>query len=207
MTKIVTPSARAAAAALAQAALTGRPLYLDTETTGLGAHDEIIEICLLEADGSVLLTSLVRPQHTIPADVVRIHRITNAMVADAPTWAELWPQVAEQIEGRRLAIYNADFDLRMMRQSHARYGLPWARHERQSLCIMKLYAQFRGDWNQAYRSYRWHSLENAGRQCGIALPNSHRAADDALLARAVLHAIAGQGPVESSGAPDMFGEF
>jgi len=191
MTNIVTPSARAAAAALAQAALAGRPLYLDTETTGLGAHDEIVEVCLLEDDGSVLLASLVRPQHTIPADVVRVHGITNAMVADAPTWAELWPSLAEQIEGRRLAIYNADFDLRMMRQSHARYGLRWPRLERQSLCIMKLYAQFRGDWNQAYRSYRWHSLENAGRQCGIALPNSHRAADDARLARAVLHAIAG----------------
>lgn len=203
MTHIVTPSARAAAAALAQAALTGRPLYLDTETTGLGAHDEIIELCLLEADGSVLLESLVKPQRPIPADVVRVHGITNVMVADAPTWPELWPQIAEQIEGRRLAIYNADFDLRMMRQSHARYSLHWARLERQSLCIMKLYAQFRGDWNQAYRSYRWHSLENAGRQCGITLPNSHRAADDALLARAVLHAIAGAALHAPTAEPDL----
>lgn len=192
MTDIVTPSARAQATSLALAALASRPLYLDTETTGLGAGAEIVEVCLLEADGSVLLTSLVRPQRPIPADVVRIHGISDAEVVAAPTWPELWPQIAELIEGRRLAIYNADFDLRMMRQTHAAYGLPWERHERQSLCIMKLYAQFRGDWNASYRSYRWHSLENAGRQCAIPLPNSHRALDDARLARAVLHAIAGQ---------------
>ncbi|MBK9092764.1 MAG: hypothetical protein IPM84_08295 [Anaerolineae bacterium] len=60
MTDIVTPSARAQATSLALAALTSRPLYLDTETTGLGAGAEIVEVCLLEADGSVLLTSLVR---------------------------------------------------------------------------------------------------------------------------------------------------
>lgn len=203
MTTIGTPSARAAARALAHAALTSRPLYLDTETTGLGAQDEIIEICLLESDGSVLRQSLVRPQRLIPADAVRIHGITNVMVADAPTWADLWPQVAEQIAGRSLAIYNADFDLRMMRQSHARHGLPWEHHERHSLCIMKLYAQFRGDWNQAYRTYRWHSLENAGRQCGIALPNSHRAQADALLARAVLHAIAGVEALPWGAEPDF----
>jgi len=34
-------------------------------------------------------------------------------------------------------------------------------------------------------------LEQAGRNLGIPIPNSHRAADDTLLTRAVFHAIAG----------------
>lgn len=51
---------------------------------------------------------------------------------------------------------------------------------------MELYARYYGSWNERYSSYRWQSLENAGSQCGIAIPNSHRAKDDTLLARAVL---------------------
>jgi hypothetical protein len=43
---------------------------------------------------------------------------------------------------------------------------------------MKLYADFIG-------SRRWQRLEEAGRQCRLELPNSHRAKDDTLLARAV----------------------
>jgi hypothetical protein len=58
---------------------------------------------------------------------------------------------------------------------------------------MKLYAQFRGDWDAQRRQYRYISLEKAGKDAGIYLPNTHRAVDDALLARAVLHFIANQG--------------
>jgi DNA polymerase-3 subunit epsilon len=55
---------------------------------------------------------------------------------------------------------------------------------------MRLYAQFYGEWDPMRNSYRWQKLEDAGRQCGIAMPNSHRALEDALLAKAVLEHIA-----------------
>ena len=57
---------------------------------------------------------------------------------------------------------------------------------------MKLYAQFRGDWNPRARDYRWYSLDDARWQCGLELPNAHRACADTLLARAVLQFIAAQ---------------
>ena len=59
-------------------------------------------------------------------------------------------------------------------------------------CIMKLYAQFRGDWNARAGSYRWHGLDDARWQCGLNLSNAHRAHADTLLARAVLHYVAAQ---------------
>lgn len=183
---------RAAAVAQAQALLDAGPLYLDTETTGLGPRDEIVEICLLDADGAVLLESLVHPQRPIPTEVMRIHGISNSLTADAPTWRDLWPQIAALIQDRRLAIYNADFDLRLMRQCQALNGLPWPALESRSVCIMRLYAQYRGDWNSARGGFRWYSLQDAGRQCQISLPNNHRARGDALLARAVLHAMTGR---------------
>jgi DNA polymerase III epsilon subunit-like protein len=50
--------------------------------------------------------------------------------------------------------------------------------------IMKVYSDF-------MRSDRRYRLEQAGRNLGIVIPNSHRAADDTLLTRAVFHSIAG----------------
>jgi DNA polymerase III epsilon subunit-like protein len=168
-----------------------KPLYLDTETTGIGDWDEIVEISILDYDGSVLFDSLVRPTRRIPADAIAIHGIKDDMVQDSPQWSDVWSKVEAILQNREIAIYNADFDIRMMRQSHRLQGRKTVRLDHDFFCIMKLYAQFYGAWNPSRRSYRWQSLENAGQQCGIPLLNTHRAKDDAALARAVLLHIAG----------------
>jgi len=167
-----------------------QPLFLDTETTGVRSSAEIIEICLLDHNGEVLLDSLVRPRLPIPPESTRIHGITDAMVATAPTWGELWPQVQAILESRPIGIYNADFDLRLMKQTHQQLGLLWPQIQFDPFCIMKIYAQFYGEWDIHRNAYRWQSLEKAGQRFNIPLPNSHRARDDALLARAVLQQIA-----------------
>ena len=182
---------RRAAIAKAQIELKKQPIYLDTETTGLKNADQIVEICLLEHDGTVLFESLVKPTVKIPPDAVRVHHITDALVAAAPTWLELWPQLEPLLAQRRIAIYNADYDLRLMQQSHRAHRLEWTLPV-SSFCIMKLYAQYRGDWNSRSGSYRWYSLEDARYQCGLDLPNAHRARADTLLSRALLLWLAAQ---------------
>ena len=166
------------------------PVFLDTETTGLDATAEIVEICLIDHDGSPLLHSLVRPLHPIPWGAMRIHNISNEMVADAPSWPEIWPQVRAILQGRVVGVYNAEFDLRMMQQSHRLHGMAWDCRDAEFFCIMKLYARFFGESGRYYDSFRWQSLEKAGCQCGISLPNAHRAFADTLLARAVLQHMA-----------------
>jgi DNA polymerase III subunit epsilon len=175
----------------AQSLIQLRPIYLDTETTGTGPAAEVIEVALVDQDGLVLLESLVKPKGLIEADAMRVHGITLGDVQGAPTWRELWPQVESILSGRQVGIYNSEFDLRLMRQSHQKYWMNWTLPEENFFCIMKLYARFFGEWDARRGSYRWHSLENAGRKSGIQLPNSHRAKDDAQLARALLEYIAG----------------
>ncbi len=182
--------ARREAIAKAQIELRKQPVYLDTETTGLNFADQIVEISFVDHDGSVLFESLVKPTVKIPHDAMRVHGISEAMVANAPTWIEIWPQVEAILSTRRVAIYNAEYDLRLMQQSHRVHRLPWQTAV-SNFCVMQLYAQFRGDWDSRRGSYRWHSLDNARMQCHLELPNAHRARADALLARAVLHYIAG----------------
>jgi DNA polymerase-3 subunit epsilon len=189
-------NARGQAIQIAREKLALNPLYLDTETTGRERNSEIIEISIIDDVGQVVFESLVKPTRPIPLDVTRIHGITNEIVKDAPNWMGVWPRVRDVLAGRSVGIYNADFDLRMIRQTLEKFRMAWSPPENfVSFCIMKLYAQYQGEWNSLRGSYHWHSLEDAGRQCRIPLPNSHRARDDSLLARAVLHHMAADAAV------------
>lgn len=183
-------STRQEAIQLAQAYLSKKPIYLDTETTGVRSNAEIIEISIIDHDGNVLLDSFVKPQGMISADAERIHGISNEVVSSAPEWPDVWPLVQEAADGQAIGIFNSSFDLRLMEQSHYAAGLLWSPLVAEPFCIMHLYAQFYGEWDRHRRSYRWQSLEKAGRQCKIALPNSHRAKDDTLLTRAILQYMA-----------------
>jgi DNA polymerase III epsilon subunit-like protein len=107
---------------------------------------------------------------------VQIHNITDELVRESPTWLQVWPQLEAVLKNRVVGIYNAEFDLRMLQQTHQVYGLPWRIPMSRVFCIMKLYSDFSG-------FLKWQSLEAAGRQSRIPLPNSHRARDDTLLAR------------------------
>jgi DNA polymerase-3 subunit epsilon len=167
-----------------------RPVYLDTETTGTGPHAEIIEIAIVDHEGSLLFQSLVRPRGAIEPDAQRVHHISQEMVKGAPTWGDIWAQVEAALAGRMIGVYNVDFDLRLMKQTHTRNWLRWQMDDRAFFCVMKLYARFYGEWDPRRGSYRFQSLEKAGQQAGIPLPNSHRAQDDALLTRALLEYMA-----------------
>lgn len=131
----------------------------DTETTGLSSTDEIVSIGLLGPDGTVLLDSLVRPTCCISAGAASIHGITEERVANAPTFAAIYPTIHQLLLGKQLVIYNAEFDIRMLWQSGKAAGVPqvgpWA-----LACVMEQYAMFHGQWNERYGNYRWQPLRD-----------------------------------------------
>ncbi len=73
---------------------------LDTETTGLDpAKARIVEIGAVplrrgKLDETAALRRLVNPGEAIPADATRIHAIDDSMVASAPKFAAVWPDVS-----------------------------------------------------------------------------------------------------------------
>ncbi|OGO62467.1 MAG: hypothetical protein A2030_01670 [Chloroflexi bacterium RBG_19FT_COMBO_50_10] len=172
------------------AMLQNHPVYLDTETTGMHLTAEVIEIGIIDDEANILFDSLVRPRGKIDPAAARVHGITLEMLTDVPTWEMIWPQAEAVLMDRKVGVYNVEFDLRLIKQSHNRSWLNWTLPEGNFFDIMKLYAQFHGDWDSFHRSFRYQSLEQAGRQCGIRLPNAHRAVDDCLLTRALLHHMA-----------------
>ena len=81
-------------------------LILDTETTGLD-DAEIVQIGIIDIDGNILLDSLVKPSISIPSEVSEIHKITDDMVVNSPTFPELYFRIKEILSNKQVIIYNA----------------------------------------------------------------------------------------------------
>ena len=91
-----------------------RLVFLDVETSGLDPQDhEILEICLMDKDGNVLLHSKVKPQHIESAHpkALEINGYNEADWADAPSFAELAPQIHELLKWCIAVGHNPCFDL------------------------------------------------------------------------------------------------
>ena len=168
-------------------------VIVDTETTGLGNDAEIVEISIIDSDGTDLFTSLVRPTMPILPELVAIHGIDNAMVRNAPAWKDIHDCVMHLFADKKIAIYNAQYDLRMMRQCSDFAGckLPLLL-ERQARCVMQLYSKFVGEWSHKHGNWRWHKLSNAAQACGVSDQGAHRALADTRMTLGVLKHIATQ---------------
>lgn len=166
-------------------------VIVDTETTGLGRDARIVEIAIIDCTGRTLLNTLVKPMCEIPAEATAIHGITNEMVADAPIWAELMPEVSELI-GDLWIAYNAKFDDRMIEQSSSHipecdFPILMGSPE----CAMELYAEFNGEWDDFRRKYKWKKLAEAAIALNVYQPGTpHRALYDCQLTLGVLLGIA-----------------
>lgn len=162
-------------------------VILDTETTGFSQSSEIIEICITDTVGNVLLSTLVKPKRKMRADnkAVAVHGITNEMLADAPKWPEIHEQVAGLLAGKNVIIYNAEFDSRLLAQTAAKYGLQLP--EFKTECAMVLYGFWAGEKNQYGNGFKRHKLSSAAERLGVEINgHSHRAETDCLTVAMIL---------------------
>ena len=193
------PAVREAISRQARAWLEANALILDTETTGLGDDAEVVELAVIDCAGAVLLDTLVRPSGPVPAEAAAIHGITDAMLADAPTWSEIHARFCDLVEGRQVVIYSREFDTRVITQTARRYGLPAPQGFDLALdgsavhCAMQAYAEFRGEWSAEKGQYRWQKLSAAAAQQGVTVTNAHRALGDCLMTLGVVRAMASTG--------------
>jgi DNA polymerase-3 subunit epsilon len=103
-------------------------VVFDVETTGSSAKEgAITEIGALKVvRGRVVdeLATLVNPGRRIESFVVRLTGITDRMVADAPSAAEVMPLFGEFVEGCVLVGHNVQFDCAFVAAARERGGLP-----------------------------------------------------------------------------------
>jgi DNA polymerase III subunit epsilon len=144
---------------------------IDTETTGLGEHDQIIQIGALLNTGETF-QSYVKPTVPVSPRAISIHGISEDYLRCAPPFDEiflsLWRFLG--IERREILIYNADFDLRMIKQSlkSSKINIDFPQSERKKCKlfpnggriydVMAPFSEYCGDWNEYYGNFRWQKL-------------------------------------------------
>lgn len=167
-------------------------IILDTETTGLGEKDEIIEISIIDMKGTVIMDTLIKPTILIPPDALAIHGISNLKVSDAPYISQIFAELTYLLQNNYVVIYNAGFDLRMLQQSLYAHKIEMPNDlKRNVYCAMELYATFNGEWDEGKGSYKWIRLGTAAAELDVPLPdNLHRTKNDAELTRQIVLKIA-----------------
>jgi DNA polymerase-3 subunit epsilon len=124
-----------------------RPLaFFDLEATGLNKKtDRIVSIAILRYEPGAeaaprRIYYLVNPTVPIPAEATAIHGISDADVADAPTFADLAPVVQKDLEGCDLGGYNIlGYDIDLLCSEFARAGMEFKVSGRDILDVQRIY--------------------------------------------------------------------
>jgi DNA polymerase-3 subunit epsilon len=165
-------------------------VVLDTETTGLGQRDQIVQVAVIDGTGEPLLLRLVKPTVPISPDASRVHRITADTVRDAPAFPQVYAELAAALKDRAIIAYNAQFDRKMLNQTCAAYQLPrfpaapWH-------CAMLRFAEYYGQWDRARQSFAWQKLSAACAMMGVAPAGAHSALGDAQMTLRLVQRLAG----------------
>ena len=174
---------------------TDEALILDTETTGLGTNDEVIQLGIVDLHGALLLDTFVRPTAPIGTEARAIHGITDELLTNAPDFSDLYGTIAHLLSNRPVLAYNAEFDRRLLTQTCAKYGFqPFEVAEWD--CVMEKYACFWGERSKAGH-YKSQSLSTACAQQGIRVHGNHEALKDCLLTLNIVQAMAAGNAVYS----------
>lgn len=143
---------------------------LDTETTGLGSNAEICQIAVIDHKGETLFDSLIQPTVEIEPGAIAIHGISNADVERAGGFHLHLTPLLQAIRNRDVVIYNAEFDLKLLRQSARPYGiwLAFPTSDRRQCrifinggsihCAMHWYSQWVGERTRSHQNYKWQKL-------------------------------------------------
>lgn len=135
-------------------------VILDIETTG-GSHlyDRITEIALVRIeDGEIVDTwqSLINPERPIPITITYFTGITDEMVKDAPTFAEIAPTLYQYLDGMILAAHNVRFDYGFLKAEYQRIE---ATLRLRTLCTVKLSRRiFPGHKGHGLHKYNLYKL-------------------------------------------------
>jgi len=149
-----------------------RLAFIDVETTG--AHpvrDRVTEIAILRVErGEVVARweSLVNPGVSIPRMIQDLIGITDDMVAEAPSFADIADTVGALLDGCVFVAHNARFDYGFVKNAFERIGRAF---NAPVLCTVKLSRAL-------YPEHHRHGLDALIERHGLQCEARHRAMGD-----------------------------
>lgn len=150
-------------------------VFFDVETTGLNPQlgDRVCEVGIVVAQGEQILetyASLVNPLRPISPGAAAVNGLTDELLRDQPTFAEIADEVIGRLHGQIVVCHNAPFDLGFLQSELNRLGRTW--QPRQVIDTLQLARQ--------YFRFASNSLGAVAAALGIAVHDAHRALSDAL---------------------------
>lgn len=154
---------------------------IDTETTGRDpTTDRVVEVaCVRWERGAITLRKswLVNPGRPIPKEASDVHGISDDDVKDAPTFADILPELLEALEGAIPLAYNAEFDRKQLLAELGRLAHPASPPPA---------FQKNAEWldplvwaRELHKLEKSRALGDVAQRLGIELTQAHRATNDA----------------------------
>ena len=95
-------------------------IFLDTETTGLSFKDgdRILEIACIETKDLIptnkIFHKLINPERKVSQEAFKVHGFSNNFLKDKQKFKEIAEELLEFIDGKKLIIHNAPFDIEFL---------------------------------------------------------------------------------------------
>ena len=154
--------------------LDGTFVVFDIETTGLSAaRDSIIEIGavkLVNGEITERFSRFVNPGRKLPDKIVELTRITDSMLADAPSIEAVLPEFLAFTGDAALVAHNAPFDAAFLRNWAKKCG--HNADKAATLCTLALSRVLFPELNS-------HKLNLVAKHLQVPLEGHHRAVNDA----------------------------
>ena len=145
---------------------------VDIETTGgYASNNDITELCIVLHDGTRVTDryeTLIRPVVPIPYYIQALTGITHHMVASAPSFQEIAPEIFRLLYGKIFIAHNVNFDYSFLKHHLQQSGFDLTC---QKLCTVRL-------TKKVFPGLQSYSLGNICRHFGIPVENRHRAGGD-----------------------------
>jgi DNA polymerase III subunit epsilon len=161
-----------------------RPIYFDTETTGISpAQDKIIEIAAYDSASNESFSSLINPHCIVPPEAIRVHGITQEMVDSAPEAKDVFQDFYAFCEGKSalIAHNNEAFDRPFLERAFASVQIEipetWV-----FIDTLKWARRYRPDLPK-------HTLQYLREVHCIEANQAHRALDDVIILHKVFSAM------------------
>lgn len=143
-------------------------LFLDTETTGLDDKAQAVSLAIVDEDCTVIVNTRLNVTVPISSGAFKVHKIKQSDLVDCPYFTDIQDDVKNLLNGRKVGIYNAEFDSRILSQSAT---IPMDNYT--SICVMEN-AMF------CLGLSHWPKLTYACSELGVSLTQAHDALSDAI---------------------------
>ena len=159
-----------------------RPIvFFDLETTGINvAKDRIVEISAVKVHPNgdqEIKTRKINPTIPISEEAFKVHGISNADVADCPTFKEIAKSLSIWMAGCDFAGYNSTkFDIPLLAEEFLRAGVEFDFRKRKLVDVQNIFHKMeQRTLSAAYKFY-----------CNKELKNAHSAEADTLATYEIL---------------------